>query len=70
MNLPTDVLRNAISQTKKGVQIAVTPKEVMQKLRLADKALNGTSNDDEHDVLFQIREWLSEIYEDPDRRKR
>jgi hypothetical protein len=39
---------------------------IMGLMAKADKALNGTSNDAEHDALYEIREALSEAYEDPD----
>jgi len=34
----------------------------------ADRALNGDSNDLEHNTLYEIHEKLSEIFEDPQRR--
>jgi hypothetical protein len=32
----------------------------------ADEALNGDSNDAEHDALFSLREQLSELFENGD----
>lgn len=69
MVLPDDVLGQAKTDTKRGVKIELTPEEVVRRMKEADEALNGDSNDAEHDSLYALREWLSEILEDPDRRK-
>ncbi len=34
--------------------------EMLRLIRLADKALGGTSNDAEHDALYEIRGALAE----------
>jgi hypothetical protein len=66
--LETAVRRKAKDDTKKGIKVHVTPDEIVQQLDVADKALNGDSNDAEHDALFAIREWMSELFESPRRR--
>jgi hypothetical protein len=66
--LPGDILEEAKTDTIRGVKIQVTPEEVVRRMKMADRALNGDSNDAEHDALHDLREWLSEIFEDPDRR--
>lgn len=68
-NVPKAVKTKAARATKEGVKILVTPKELVERMSAADKALNGDSNDAEHDALFDLREWLSEVFEDPARRK-
>jgi hypothetical protein len=67
-NVPKDIVARARKNTKKGEKIFFTPTEIVEMLRDADAALNGDSNDDEHDALYQLRETLSAVYEDPDRR--
>ena len=67
--IPTNVELRAHKMTEDGVKIQVTPIEIIRRIKEADVALNGTSNDAEHDALFRLREWLSEVYEDLDRRK-
>lgn len=66
--LPVDIIEEAKSDTNRGVKIQVTPEEVVRRMKMADRALNGDSNDAEHDALRDLREWLSDIFEDPDRR--
>lgn len=66
--LPADIIDEAKSDTTRGVKIQVTPEEVVRRIKMADRALNGDSNDAEHDALHDLREWLSEIFEDPERR--
>jgi hypothetical protein len=68
--LPQDTLAQAKTDTIRGVKIQVTPEELVQSIKRADKALNGDSNDAEHDALYELREWLSEVLEDPERRVR
>lgn len=67
-DLPNDVRSRAVRLTAAGVRIKVTPEEIVERMDEADKALNGDSNDAEHDVLYSLREWLSGIFEDPGRR--
>jgi hypothetical protein len=50
-------------------QIAVTRNELLRLMMEADKALDGDSNDDEHDALYSVREELGEIVEAPERRR-
>jgi chloramphenicol 3-O-phosphotransferase len=66
--LPADIVEEAKSDTTRGVKIEVTPEEVVRRMKMADRALNGDSNDAEHDALSDLREWLSDVFEDPDRR--
>lgn len=68
--IPGDIYRRASADTKKGVRIKVSPRELMILMNHADEALNGDSNDAEHDALYDIRQELSEIFEDPDRRSK
>lgn len=67
--LPEDIFGQAKSDTIRGVKIELTPDEVVRRMKQADRALNGDSNDAEHDALYDLREWLSDVLEDPDRRK-
>jgi hypothetical protein len=48
--------------------IKITVKELNALIDKADKALDGDSNDAEHDALYSLRETLSEMSQDPDRR--
>jgi len=66
--LPPDIADEAKIDTVRGVKIMVTPEEIVRRMKQADRALNGDSNDAEHDALYDLREWLSEIFEDPERR--
>jgi len=60
--IAADIVRRA----KKSKQvISVTPEELISLMQEADKALDGDSNDDEHDALYSIREQLSDIFERP-----
>ena len=68
--IPHVVRVRANRDTKNGVKIVLSPKEILKQMGEADKALNGDSNDDEHDALHSLREWLSDIFEDPDRRRK
>jgi len=68
--LPNDVVSQARIDTQRNVRIEVTPQELVDLMKDADRALNGDSNDAEHEALYRIREWMSEIIEDPDRRVR
>lgn len=65
-NMPADIIGRAEIFTDRGDRIMVKPNELIKQMRLIDKALNGDSNDAEHDALYHVREWLSDIYEDPD----
>jgi hypothetical protein len=67
--IPPDVIARANEDADDGVKIMLTPAAVVSAMCSADKALNGDSNDAEHDALYALREWLSEIFEDPSRRK-
>lgn len=66
--LPADLQEEAKIDTARGVKIMVTPEEVVRRVKQADRALNGDSNDAEHDALCDLREWLSDMFEDPERR--
>lgn len=66
--LPVDLQEEAKSDTVRGVKIMVTPEEIVRRMKQADRVLSGDSNDAEHDALYDLREWLSEIFEDPGRR--
>jgi hypothetical protein len=68
--LPQDIVAQAKTDTTRGVKIQVTPEELVRRCKAADRALNGDSNDAEHDALYELREWLSEVLEDPERRVR
>lgn len=46
----------------------MTLTELNQLIDRADKALDGDSNDEEHDALYEIREAMAEMSTDPDRR--
>lgn len=66
--MPKDIVRRAEQATKKGNTIKFTPIEILDAMKQADDALNGYSNDAEHDALYSLREWLSDCYESPERR--
>ena len=66
--MPPDIIGRSVIETKRGVKITVTPHELMQQMREADIALNGDSNDAANEALYALREWLSEVYEDTERR--
>lgn len=68
--LPQDTVDQAKTDTTRGVKIQITPEELIRRIKNADRALNGDSNDAEHDALYELREWLSDILEDPERRVR
>jgi len=67
--IPEDIRRRAKKDAKLGVRIQMTPEEIVALMDEADKALNGDSNDAEHDALYSIREQLSGIFEEPSRRR-
>jgi hypothetical protein len=67
-NLPKATVTKAHRDFRRGERIRVGPVEIVNRLREIDRALNGDSNDDEHDALYTIREWLSGVLEDPERR--
>jgi hypothetical protein len=49
-------------------QIVVTRHELLKLCIEADRALDGDSNDAEHDALCALRDRLSTFLEDPERR--
>ena len=49
--------------------VTVTLAELNALIDQADKALDGDSNDAEHDALYAIRETMAEYSTDPERRK-
>lgn len=65
--IPPDILRCAAGATRRGVKIGITPDEMIAMMTVADLALNGDSNDADHDALYNLRERLSELYEDVSR---
>jgi len=65
--IPLEVVRRAAEATQRGMTIRITPDEIIEMMTLADLALNGSSNDSEHDALYDLRVRLSEFYEDPSR---
>lgn len=66
--MPKDIVARASVETRRGVKIHLNPHEMVMTMRQIDLALNGDSNDVEHDALSIVREWLSEVFEDPKRR--
>ena len=54
--------------TVKCATVTLTLAEVNKLVDIADKALDGDSNDDEHDALYLIRERLADMSTDPERR--
>lgn len=50
------------------IKVTLTLKELNDLIDKMDDALDGNSNDYEHDVLFMTRDTLSEYTSDPDRR--
>ena len=51
------------------IEILLKLSEVNALIDEADKALDGDSNDAEHDALYALREKLAEFSTDPDRRR-
>lgn len=49
--------------------VTVTRHELLRAIQAADRALDGVSNDAEHDALYDLREILSEWVEAPERRR-
>lgn len=56
-----DVRTKAKRDEKAGLHVNLGPLEIVEMIDTADKALNGDSNDDEHDALVEIRQYLSNI---------
>jgi hypothetical protein len=50
------------------IKVTLTLKELNDLIDKMDDALDGDSNDYEHDVLYATRDTLSEYTSDPDRR--
>jgi DNA segregation ATPase FtsK/SpoIIIE-like protein len=67
--VPDDIRVRAAEETARGVRVYVTPSDLIGLMDDADKALNGDSNDAEHDALYDLRDTLSEWFEDPALRK-
>jgi hypothetical protein len=65
--IPPDVVRRAADATRRGAKVGITPDEMIGMMTAADRALNGNSNDVERDVLYKVRQRLSELYEDASR---
>lgn len=61
--IPLDIRAKAIQETRDGLRLNVSPQELVEQMDRADQALNGDSNDAEHDALVAIREWLSDVFE-------
>jgi len=61
-NVPQDIRESA----KDLEPIKIKAATLIALMGEADDALNGDSNDAEHDALFSIREQLSELYEGGD----
>ncbi len=68
-DIPSDVVARAQRHTNTGVQIQVTPIELIEAMRKADRCLNDPG-DDVEEVLLGMRQILSEWFEDPARRTR
>ena len=63
-----EIRDKAKKDTRLGTVIAMTPKELIDLMELANEALGSESGDEEHDALYEINETLSEVFEDPSRR--
>lgn len=50
------------------IKVSMTLRELNALIDKADKALDGDSNDAEHDALYALRETLADMSTDPDRR--
>lgn len=61
--LPESVRQKARQDHKAGKAFTIRPNELIAQIDAADKALNGTSNDAEHEALFFLREFLSDVLE-------
>jgi hypothetical protein len=56
-------------KTKKNQLVILSLPELNALIDSADKALDGDSNDAEHDALYSIREHLADMSSDPQRRR-
>ncbi len=66
--VPSDIRDRAKSESESGAEIRVTPIELIEMMDKADRSLNSDQTYSRYDALLAIREALSEIFEDPDRR--
>jgi len=53
---------------RSGEKVWLEVAEIIDLLNEADKALNGDSNDAEHDALYSLRESLASYLDSPERR--
>jgi hypothetical protein len=56
-------------EPKPGERVVIDLKELVALIDKADAALDGDSNDAEHDALYSIRETLAELSTDPNARR-
>lgn len=61
-NVPEDIRERAKSLPR----VAIRASTLIEMMDEADEALNGDSNDAEHDALFSLREQLSNLFEGGD----
>lgn len=69
-SLHPDVVKRAREMSDHDWKVLITPQEMINRMIRIDRALNSASNDQEHSALIDIRDWLSEIFEDSTRRRR
>lgn len=68
LTLPQSIAHRASQDSLNGIRICIPPNLIIGAMTRADAALNGNSNDAEHDALQELRETLSEWYEDASNR--
>ena len=56
-------------EPKPGEHVVLDLKDLNALIDQADAALDGDSNDAEHDALYSIREQLANLSQDPDARR-
>lgn len=67
-NLDQNANAAAIAEAQRnGTKVWFEVAEIFALLDKADAALNGDSNDKEHDCLFSVRESIANVYEMPER---
>lgn len=69
-SLHPDVIKKALELSDDDWKVLITPQEMTHRMIRLDRALNSTRNDQEHDALVDIRDWLSEMFEDSARRRK
>lgn len=65
--VPAEVGHRACAATNAGVKITITPAEMLDRINELDQAMNVRDADLRYEALCYLRDWLSDVYEDPTR---